>query len=273
MLDTTAMPPGRRLVTFDQVPSTNSEAMRLAASGDAGGVWLVAGEQTQGRGRSGRVWTSTSGNLYASLMLRLSCGPETAQQLALLAGVAVVNAVRAVSDILSDTLGTNVTEASDQRSDTLRLKWPNDVLIGSAKLGGILVECAQNLGGPGLVAAIGVGLNVAGVPDGLGRAATSLATAGIRTDRDTLLAALAVAVDSALTIWDEGAGFQDIRAAWLVRAGPIGEALVVNIGSGPVAGCYSGLDHDGALLLAEGQGPMRRFTYGDVTLAASAGEQ
>jgi len=260
-----AMPPGYRLVTFDRVGSTNTEAMRLAATGDKGHVWLVADEQVKGRGRSGRSWTPVPGNLYASLLLRLSCGPEIAQQLALLTGVAVIDAVRMVA----------AGKMSDRRSDTssLRLKWPNDVLVGHAKVGGILLESAQGLGGPGLVAVIGIGVNVAGAPEDLGREVTSLAGSGWATDRDTVLASIASAMDAALSIWDEGREFQTIREAWADRAGPVGEPLIVNAGQGPVSGRYAGLDHDGALLLADGQGSPRRLTYGDVSLAGSAGAQ
>lgn len=259
------MPPGFRLVSFEQVGSTNTEAMRLAGTGDLGRVWIVADEQTAGRGRSGRSWTPVAGNLYASLLLRLTCGPDVAQQLALVAGVAVVDAVRTVAS----------GKVSDLGSDTasVRLKWPNDILIGGAKLGGILLESAQGLGGPGLVTVIGVGLNIAGSPQGLGRDATSLAEAGIATDRAAVLSALAMTMDAALAIWDEGSNFQAIRAAWSDRAGSIGEPLVVNAGQLPVSGCFAGLDNDGALLLTDEQGSVRRFTYGDVTLAGRASAQ
>lgn len=287
------MPPGYRLVTFDRVASTNTEAMRLAAAGDPGNVWLVADEQTSGRGRSGRNWSDVPGNLTASLLLRLSCGPEIAQQLALLTGVAVVDAVRRLACVgspppLSGRIGEEGVHddtcsapppphSSPVQGEggvpTLRLKWPNDVLIGQAKFGGILLESAQGLGGPGLVAVIGIGLNIAGTPEGLDRAATSLAASGIATNRDAVLGFVASAMDAALAIWDEGEEFQTIREAWADRAGPVGEPLIVNAGQGPVSGRFAGLDRDGALLLADGQGGTRRFTYGDVTLAGSAGAQ
>jgi BirA family biotin operon repressor/biotin-[acetyl-CoA-carboxylase] ligase len=251
------LPPGYRLLALGRVGSTSSEAMRRAHAGEPAGLWVTADEQVRGRGRSGRVWTSVPGNLYASLLLRLTCPPVVAQQLALVAGVAVAEAV---------------AEVSVQRSDTVpppRLKWPNDVMIGEAKVGGILVESATGV--EGLTAVVGIGLNVVGVPDGLARAATSLAAAGIATDRRAVLEALAAAMDSALTMWDEGRGFAGITAAWQARAGAIGERLVVNAGAGPVSGYYAGLGHDGALLLSDEQGVVRRFTYGDVTIAARDG--
>ncbi len=271
------MPPGYRLVSLASVGSTNTEVMRLASAGDPGRIWLVADEQLSGRGRSGRGWTSVPGNLYASLLLRLSCGPMIAPQLALVAGVAVARAVAGLlSDIEYSGMRGRVAEVPDEASQgsrQLRLKWPNDVLIGGAKLGGILLESAQRLGGPGLVAVVGIGLNVAGVPQGLGRAATSLSDCGVAADRDRVLTHLAAAMDAALLQWDEGGGFAQIRAAWETCSGPIGERLSVNSGTGPVAGRYKGLDRDGALMLIDDMGETHRFTYGDVTLAAMAREQ
>lgn len=268
---------GYRHVSLGSVGSTNNEAMRLALAGDPGRVWVSATEQVKGRGRSGRSWASVPGNLYASLLLRLACPPQTAQQLSLVAGVAVATGI---SDLWSHTLRaagpSDHTAVSDLRSDTvaaLRLKWPNDILFGTAKLGGILVESSSGAGGAGLAAVIGIGLNVAGVPDGLDRAATSLAALGIATDRSCVLTALSHAMDRTLTIWDEGRGFAQVREAWLERAGPIGEPLTVNAGESAVAGRFAGLDVDGALLLDDALGVRRRFTYGDVTLAATGSGQ
>ena len=84
----------------------------------------MARRQTQGRGRSGRQWASEPGNLYASLLQALACPPAVVHQLSLLAGVAVIDAIAAA--------------AGDTRIAGLRLKWPNDVLIGEAKCAGIL---------------------------------------------------------------------------------------------------------------------------------------
>lgn len=261
------MPIGYRLVSLEETGSTNSEAMRLATLGEAGGLWITAERQTRGRGRSGRTWRSVPGNLYASLMLRLSCDPQTAQQLALVTGVAVVDAIRAASS----GGARRAVEPGPGRS--FRLKWPNDILAGPAKLGGILLESARDVGGPGLVTVIGIGLNVAAAPDGLDRAATSLADCGVAVERCRMLASVASAMDSALQVWNEGSGFADIRRLWLERAGPLDELLTVNSGSGAVTGRYQGLDGDGALLLADGLGVRRRFTYGDVSLAGTGEPQ
>ena len=257
------MPGGYRLVSLDDIDSTNAEAMRRAAIGEAGRLWVMADRQSRGKGRSGRSWASAPGNLYASLILRLSCGPEVAQQLALVAGVAVIDAVRAIW----------ARPAGSDRTVAVRLKWPNDILAGSAKLGGILLESAKDLGGPGLVTIIGIGLNIEASPTGLGRAVTSLAEQGVVADRRNVLTHLAKSMDSALSVWNEGVGFAEIRRAWTDRAGPLDEFLTVDSGSGAVTGQYKGLDSDGALLLADSLGVRHRFTYGDVSLAAQGDAQ
>lgn len=246
---------GCRILQLDEVGSTNTYALGLAAAGEAGPLWVVARRQTQGRGRAGRSWASVDGNLYASLLVTSSCSPLVVHQLSLLAGVAVFEAVSAVAADAGVAL------------PGLRLKWPNDVLIQSAKLAGILPE-SSTLASGRLAVVIGVGLNLAGSPVGIGRAATSLAAAGLNVAPDAMVGRLNAAIMGRLAAWADGHGFPAILAAWSERAGSIGEAMAINTGSGPIEGTFGGVDADGALLLREASGAVRRFTYGDVTLAS-----
>jgi BirA family biotin operon repressor/biotin-[acetyl-CoA-carboxylase] ligase len=140
------------------------------------------------------------------------------------------------------------------------------VLIGRAKVAGILPESASATDGAPVVV-IGVGLNLAGAPAGLARAATCLADAGLVVTPAAMVARLDTAFRHRLAEWDLARGFAQIRAAWLERAGPLGEPVTVNAGTGPVTGAFGGVDLDGALLLREPHGALRRFTYGDVTVA------
>jgi BirA family biotin operon repressor/biotin-[acetyl-CoA-carboxylase] ligase len=117
-----------RSLILDSVGSTNREAFALAEAGETGPLWIMARRQTAGRGRGDRPWVSVPGNLHASLLIRLGCPPTAMPQLSLVAGVAVVDAIR---------------EAAGGRPAGLRLKWPNDVLIGQAKCAGILVETSR----------------------------------------------------------------------------------------------------------------------------------
>lgn len=249
MADRTAS--GTRVAHYAEIGSTNAEAMRLGASGQAGPLWVVADEQSGGRGRSGRAWVSTAGNLFASYLFSTTVPIATAHQLSLVAGVATFEAISGLG------LG---------RRHGLRLKWPNDILVGTSKVGGILVESSTMPTRGDLTVVIGVGLNLASHPQIEGREVTSLAANGCVVAPAGALDALDVALISALERWDGSRGFAAIRAAWLERCGPIGERISVQIHSGTLDGAFAGLDDDGALLIELDGGERQRCTYGDVTL-------
>lgn len=255
-----ALPPGYGLLTFDEIGSTNAEAMRLGRAGETGPLWIWARMQTRGRGRSGRTWASPPGNLYASLLIRLDCSPDAVHQLSLLAGVATYEAVR------------SACSRSGGAVSGLRLKWPNDVLIDDAKLAGILPECTRVPGSSNaFLAVVGIGINLATHPEGLGRSVTDLAAHGCLVEPADMLSELAAAMHQWLTEWDNGAGFARVREAWLERAGRPGEHITINTGQEVVEGSFLGIDPSGALVLRDPSGAQRRFTYGDVTLGAAAG--
>lgn len=237
-----------RLDRLAAVDSTNAEAMRRAQGGELGPLWIMADAQTAGRGRSGRSWTSEPGNLHASLLVTLALPQPKAYQLALVAGVAVFDALSAVLRPVPPGL---------------RLKWPNDILIDGEKTGGILIESSTNAAG--LTAVIGIGLNVRANPKALDRPTTHLAAHAVGPEPVALLAPIADAMGAWLATWAEGRGFAAVREAWLNRAHPIGEPMSINTGSERIAGAFSGIDLEGALLL-DAEGGMRRFTFGDVAL-------
>ena len=237
-----------RTILLDAAGSTNREAFERARAGEAGPLWVVARRQTEGRGRNGRPWASELGNLYASLLLRLA--HTKVQQLALLAGVAVREAILA---------------AAQGPITGLRLKWPNDVLIDGAKCAGILCESQSSAGGERVVV-IGIGINLTSHPSGIGRAATDLAAHGLELTLEVMLTSLDAAMARWLATWDGGAGFQRVRAAWLAGAGNAGESLTVNTGAEEIAGTFVDLDLGGGLVLRDGRGVIHSLTFGDVTL-------
>jgi BirA family biotin operon repressor/biotin-[acetyl-CoA-carboxylase] ligase len=239
------------------VDSTNAEAMRRAAAGERGPLWIVADTQSAGRGRSGRQWSSSPGNLHASLLLRLSSPSPKAYQLSLVAGVAVIDAIHTTMSLPQDA--------------PLSLKWPNDILVGAAKTGGILVESSTGAGG--LAAVIGIGINLAAHPDLADRPATHLGAYGLAPDAERLLAAIAPSLTAWLEVWAEGDGFAAIREAWLARCGALGQRISINTGRETIEGTFCGVDHDGALLLQDESGRLRQFTFGDVALASPASGQ
>jgi len=241
--------PPFRTILLDAAGSTNREAFDRAKAGEAGPLWVVARRQTEGRGRNGRPWASELGNLYASLLLRLAHAGNV-QQLALLAGVAVREAILA---------------AAQRPIAGLRLKWPNDVLIDGAKCAGILCESQSSPGGERVVV-IGIGINLTSHPSGIDRAATDLAAHGLRLTPEAMLTSLDAAMARWLAAWDGGAGFQRVRTAWLAGAGNAGESLTVNTGAEEIAGTFVDLDFGGGLVLRDRRGLTRTLTFGDVTL-------
>lgn len=250
---TPGLGPPSRIIDVEETASSNQLALDLAAEGERGTLWVTARRQTVGRGRSGRSWASLDGNLHATLLLRPGCAVATAAELALVAGVAVIDAIRHAAG------GSPVAG--------LRVKWPNDILIEDAKLGGILIESSTRAAPQAdLVVAVGIGLNLVACPEHRERRLTHLAAHGVQVTRESMLAHLDTQMACWLERWDTGRGFSTIRVAWLERAGPTGERISVNAGGGPVEGRFLGLDATGALMIADAAGRERRFTFGDVTL-------
>jgi BirA family biotin operon repressor/biotin-[acetyl-CoA-carboxylase] ligase len=221
--------------------STMQEAKDRARNAAPDGTVVVAGRQTQGRGRHGRDWFSPEGNLYTSILLRPTLPPARLPELGFIVALATADAVDAV--------------LPGQRA---RLKWPNDVMVGDAKIAGILVEIIEDN-----AAIIGIGLNIAEAPEATLYPVSSLREAGATTSRDAVLTHLLAAFEQRLAQWQEH-GFAKTRAAWLLRGPAPGDQVRVRIGRHIDTGQFAGLDADGALLLAAGNAT-RRVIAGDVT--------
>jgi BirA family transcriptional regulator, biotin operon repressor / biotin---[acetyl-CoA-carboxylase] ligase len=226
--------------------------MRRAGVGERGPLWITAGLQTQGRGRSGRAWASAGDSLAGTLLFAPSCPITALPQLSLVSGVAAHDAI------------TSVLPSSARTG--CRLKWPNDVLIDGAKVSGILVESTILAGVP--VVAIGTGINVRHVPSLDDRPVTALAAHGATAEVAEVGRALAHALAHWIAVWDAGAGFAAIREAWLGRAGPEGEPMSIHADGERISGRFAGLDADGGLLLDDQAGERRKFSFGDVALGA-----
>jgi BirA family biotin operon repressor/biotin-[acetyl-CoA-carboxylase] ligase len=227
--------------TVQSTASTNADMLALAESGAAEGLWLRAIEQTAGRGRQGRAWVSPPGNLYASTLVRLRPGDPSPATLAMVAAVALDEVLRAYGA-------------------TPIIKWPNDLLIGEAKLTGILLERS------GHAVVVGIGVNLAHHPAGLDRAVTSLAAQGLGApDPDLFLRDLAEAFARGLAQWR--VGLEAIRRRWLERAHPSGTALTARLpDKAAIDGLFDGLDADGALRLRLASGEVQVIHAGDVFL-------
>ncbi len=244
-----ALPGFFRLCRFERIGSTNDEAKRLAASGAAEGTLVWALEQDAGRGRHGRNWISPPGNLYLSLVLRPRVSAARAAQLGFAASLAVAEAC-------AEFLPPSVA---------VRCKWPNDVLIGAAKVAGILLESRSDVAGGLDWLVLGIGVNLASHPVETERPATSLKAAGADVTPAAMLAVLAARIIVWYEIWRRD--FAPVRAAWLDRAYALGGEIRVKLPRGELNGRFAGLDEHGMLLL-DGDGTRRRIAAAEIVTAA-----
>ena len=235
-----------RIEIVPETGSTSTDLLARLAAGEAAqeALWLVAERQTAGRGRQGRSWLDAPGNFMGSTAVRLLPQDPAAASLSFVAALATYEAV----------LG----HVSAPRA--LQLKWPNDLLLGGAKLAGILLERA------GDAAVIGIGVNLAGAPYLLDRPARHLAQMGPAPDRDAFARDLAASFDRELDRWRQF-GLESLLARWLAAAHPVGTSLSVHGADGTrITGDFAGLEPDGALRLRLADGACRVIHAGDVTI-------
>ena len=239
------------IVRFTEIGSTNAEGLARLARGETMPVWLVADVQTQGRGRRGRSWTSEVGNLFATLVLANPGPVAQLAQLCFVAGLALRDAVLRAAPLIPP--------------ETLKLKWPNDLLLNGGKLAGILVEGGQDSSGRP-AAVIGFGVNCLHHPEDLPYPATSLQAAGHPAAPDRVLEALDLAMAARLSQWNAGAGFAETRADWLRQCLGMGDQVSVKIGTREVVGRFESIDARGAMMLRRKDGVAEIITAGDVSL-------
>ena len=233
--------------------STNDRAVELAASGALDGTTVIADRQTAGRGRLGRAWYSPSTvGLYMSVILR----PASSPVVTLLAGVAVVEAIRTLSGVL------------------VELKWPNDVVARVVsvtgingvpqKVAGILAEVIPPESGGGVVLGIGVNVGSGTFPHELEETATSLeATAGCPIDRGSLCADILVRLED----WRselQMSGTARVIERWReLSPCSCGTHVLWDGSDGPRRGMTAGIDERGALLVTC-DGGTERFIGGEL---------
>jgi BirA family biotin operon repressor/biotin-[acetyl-CoA-carboxylase] ligase len=260
-----ALSAGYRLAAFDQIGSTNAEALSRARDGECGPMWFVTSEQTAGRGRRNRPWIAPRGNLASSILEVIDVSPSVAATLGFAAGLALETALQKVNVEASlRTAGSDHMKFS--------LKWPNDVLVGRQKLAGILLE-AEAVADNRLAVVVGIGTNVVAAPEGTPTPATSLAALGIDTGAEELFAALSDAWTEFRGIWDDGRGFDEVRRLWLERAAGLGQPVAVQVGASAVQGTFDTLDASGCMIIRTADGRRVQISAGDVYFgsAASAG--
>lgn len=238
--------PIRPITLVDETCSTNADLLACATTPE--GAWLVARRQRQGRGRAGRLWADGAGNFMGSTLAVLRPGDPPASTLALAAGVATYDAVAAATGGL----------------DGLVLKWPNDLLVGTAKLAGILLER------DGDRVVVGVGVNLAQAPHIPGRLTTALAAHRPSPTLEQFAPLLAGSFARVLARW-HGGEWPVLRAEWLARAAPPGTVMRLSDsadGTADEAGLatFVGLAADGAARLRLADGTVRVIHAGDIEM-------
>jgi BirA family biotin operon repressor/biotin-[acetyl-CoA-carboxylase] ligase len=246
---------GAPMVVMATTTSTNDVAKRAASDGAAHGATWVAEEQTAGRGRRGHSWVSPPGEgLLFSVLLRLPCPPVRVPPIALVAGLAVRDAVAAAAPGAS-----------------IAIKWPNDVLVAGRKVAGILVE-AITAGSRVEAVVVGIGINVhtRAFPDDIADRATSVAlVASSPPDRASILAAVLHALDRDVhVVVARGLGLLRAR---LEQADALRGHRIGNDGGDE--GIASGIDDDGRLLVRRDDGVVTRWSAGEVHVVRARAER
>ena len=245
-----------RVLRYESLPSTNTELARLAAEGAEEGLAIVAAEQTAGRGRLQRAWSSPKGaGLYFSILFRPSLALNRWPLITFAAALAAADAL---------------FEAGKVRTD---IKWPNDLLANERKICGILAEAIETPSGRAVVVGIGINLTNDAFPRELVDVATSVANeSGGRPEREAILTALLSALARWYALLHEPEGAEKIVAAWSSRCSYASGKLVrVANGDEVLQGVTRGVENDGALRLETAQG-IQLIRAGDVTSVTPASQ-
>jgi BirA family biotin operon repressor/biotin-[acetyl-CoA-carboxylase] ligase len=245
---------GADVEVFDSLPSTNAHLVARIAAGRGAGVCL-AEHQSAGRGRRGRAWHSPFGrNLYVSLSHAFDVGPAQLAGLSIAIGAALVRVLR----------GAGV--------DAVGIKWPNDLVSGRHKLGGILIELQGDTQGP-CWAVVGIGLDVnmsAAVDGAIDQPWTSLARLSGRVfDRTALAAQVIAAVQGAMAAFP-AAGLAPWLGEYAAADVLAGREIDVEWAGERLHGVARGIDAQGALLV-DCDGVRRPLWGGEVTVRAGCG--
>jgi len=246
-----------------RVVSTQEEAASLARAGAPEGTTVVADAQTGGRGRHGRSWVSAPGaGLWMTTLLRPPAQPKPPADvptLSLVAGIACWKAVR--------SLGV----------EAARIKWPNDLVVGDRKLGGILLEASFVSGAAEVL--VGIGLNVAATPPPSLPAellpsyasVAELAAPGSQPGelRETLLGQVLRELEACYHRW-QFEGLAEVLTLWSEADALAGEAVRVDVGTATIEGIAVGLSEDGALRV-QASGGLTLVTAGEVLRVRPAG--
>ncbi len=247
---------GRPIIFYHELNSTQDTAKEFARQGAGEGTVVIAETQTQGKGRKGKEWSSASGQgIQISVILRPRLRPSQSIQIPLIAGVAVAQAIIEVTPLKP------------------KIKWPNDLMVGRKKVGGILTEMNAEIDRIDYVV-FGIGLNVNTpqnlFPKEIREIATSLAEElGGPVSRVGLLQSFLMEFEG---LYEEftTSGFQPIRERWKEMSNTIGALVELSdMDGGKMKGKALDIDAEGALLLEKEDKSIERILAGDISLRES----
>lgn len=235
-----------KVLRFESLPSTNTELARRASEGAAEGLAIVADEQTAGRGRLQREWSSPKGaGLYFSILLRPAIAQNYWPLITFMAAIAVGDALREAAGVETD------------------IKWPNDLLSSERKICGILAEAIDTPAGRAVILGIGINLTENAFPPELANVAISVSEAtGRAPDRERILAAVLTALSGWYPLLERP---EQIIDTWSNRSSyAIGKLVQVSNGDDVWQGTTCGVEPDGALRLRTSSGEIKLVRAGDV---------
>ena len=224
---------------YDELGSTNDEALKFCKTSEQK-ILVRAKTQTAGRGRRGRKWISSAGNLFFSLVFEYDI-----KNLGLLVLISALSVVQTIEKIAPNT--------------NIKLKWPNDVLLNGAKLSGILLEKGENN-----YMVVGIGINITSSPKDadLLYKTTSLSEENITCSSDDFL-------EKFLVEFNYNLGFIEknkkniLRQEWLKRAAGLGKEIIIRQENTTLTGIFSGIDDDMSLLLKQ-EDKISKIMVGDL---------
>jgi len=244
-----SVPHGVEARFYSQCSSTNTLAVEYArADGGNEPLWVVAGQQTDGRGRKGRTWVSEAGNLYTSLVFKPIISPRD------LAALPFVIALAARDTVIE--LGVT--------AERVHCKWPNDILVDGHKICGILIESSARSSFTLEYVIVGIGLNLIHSPAEAAFKATSLKDSlGRAIDIKKALSVLSHAVKRRLDTWDQ-TNFEPIRQEWSDAAWGLGQTRRISTADDAFDALLVGIDGQGGLEVKLANGETRTITAADI---------
>ena len=244
---------GRIVISYRKVDSTNIIAYELAEKGIKEGAVILADEQTEGKGRHGRHWSSPSnGGIYMSCILRPSIAPNEISRITLLAAIAVAQAIRDFSSL------------------EVMIKWPNDIMIGQRKLCGILTEMKAEQDSVDFVV-LGIGINVNVPIKQLPKGATSIREelhrrgGKIALSRVELTKKVLERLEEYYNLM-KSEGFEPIIDIWKDLSVMIGSRVKVTVAGKTFEALAHDINPDGALVVRLDSGLLEKVSSGDVVM-------